>query len=209
MESYPAREKYTRDYASYYAKDRFQTGVARREARIVARLLERCGPLEAALDAPCGAGRLTPLLRAEKVTALDISEGMVAELAERTGVEGVVGDIFALPFEDASYDLALSVRFLHHLPDLETLRDGLAELARVSRRWVLVSYFDSFALQSLRRAIKNRVRARPQHRIARPWREFSAVAKSVGLLPVERACSAPGVSEHWFALFERGGPQPA
>ncbi|NUZ05167.1 class I SAM-dependent methyltransferase [Piscinibacter koreensis] len=46
--------------------------------------------------------------------------------------------IAALPFRDQSFDLAVCTEVLEHLED-DVLEDGVAELARVSRRHVLVS----------------------------------------------------------------------
>jgi len=64
------------------------------------------------------------------VIAVDQSERMV-ELTRSRGVEAVVGDVQALPFEDASFDCVVAAWMLYHVPDLDL---GLSELARVLRR---------------------------------------------------------------------------
>ena len=92
---------------------------------------------------------------------------------------------------------------LHHLPDEGTLERCLTELARVSSGHVLVTYFDTFALQNLRRWFKQRRRKRPGHRLSRSWSTFSEIARRAGLEPVKRRCSAPGFSEQWFVLFRK------
>jgi SAM-dependent methyltransferase len=48
----------------------------------------------------------------------------------------VVADVEHLPFEDQSFDLVLVHDGLHHL---ERPQAGLAEMARVARRWVSVT----------------------------------------------------------------------
>jgi ubiquinone/menaquinone biosynthesis C-methylase UbiE len=73
------------------------------------------------------------IVRAAPVTVvgLDISSSMIEQRGEDPMlVENVVGDMEALPFDDASFDAALFVGALHHVPDpLQALR----EAARVVR----------------------------------------------------------------------------
>jgi len=71
----------------------------------------------------------------ERVTATDISAGMLAALrgsADRLGldVRTVETDAERLPFDDASFDLVFGHAVLHHIPDLER---ALAEFHRVLR----------------------------------------------------------------------------
>jgi demethylmenaquinone methyltransferase/2-methoxy-6-polyprenyl-1,4-benzoquinol methylase len=85
------------------------------------------------LDACCGTGDLA--IAAERaggrVTGLDFSEQMLVRARGKSdSVEWVLGDVTALPFDDASFD-AVTVGFgIRNVPDLEA---GLAELARVVR----------------------------------------------------------------------------
>jgi len=71
----------------------------------------------------------------ERVTATDISPGMLATLrdsADRLEVEvrTVETDAERLPFDDASFDLVFGHAVLHHIPDLQ---GALAEFRRVLR----------------------------------------------------------------------------
>ncbi|MBL4846842.1 MAG: class I SAM-dependent methyltransferase [Planctomycetes bacterium] len=201
---YPARSKYDRAVAENYATTRFAPRVDRRERQIVGALAASCEPFQTVLDAPCGTGRMTGLFLSKRVTALDLSPAMLEHVKRVDGVAEVhEGDIENLPFPDGHFDLVVSVRFLHHLPDESTVERCLSELSRVSGGHVLVSYFDTFALQNLRRWFKQRRRERPGHRRSRPWRVIAAIARRVGLEPVARRCSAPGVSEQWFVLFRK------
>jgi SAM-dependent methyltransferase len=61
------------------------------------------------------------------VRYVDISRRMVA-LAGARGVDAQVGDVQALPFENASFDTLVAAWMLYHVPDLDR---GVAELARV------------------------------------------------------------------------------
>ncbi len=89
---------------------------------------------ERALDVGAGTGALAFALasRVREVVALELDE----ELAERaradapTNVQVVVGDGEHLPFDAFSFDLAGSLRTLHHTRRPELM---VAELARVTR----------------------------------------------------------------------------
>jgi SAM-dependent methyltransferase len=101
------------------------------------------------LEVGCGTGwfaaRVQRELGAETV-AIDQSERMV-QLARAEGVDARVGDIQALPFEDASFDCAAANWMLYHVPDLD---QGLAEIARVLRpggRLVAITNSDDHLLE--------------------------------------------------------------
>ena len=99
----------------------------------------------AVLDIPVGTGRfLDSYARCGfQITGIDISPDMVAVSRRRASALGLqsatfaVGDATRLQLADQSVDLAVSVRFLNHL-ELDTVRSVVAELARVSRRFLIV-----------------------------------------------------------------------
>jgi demethylmenaquinone methyltransferase / 2-methoxy-6-polyprenyl-1,4-benzoquinol methylase len=106
-------------------------GLDRRWRRLAAETVVRPG--DAVLDACCGTGDLA--IAAERaggrVTGLDFSEQMLVRARGKSdSVQWVLGDVTALPFDDASFD-AVTVGFgIRNVPDLDV---GLAELARVLR----------------------------------------------------------------------------
>jgi demethylmenaquinone methyltransferase / 2-methoxy-6-polyprenyl-1,4-benzoquinol methylase len=106
-------------------------GLDRRWRRLAAETVVRPG--DAVLDACCGTGDLA--IAAERaggrVTGLDFSERMLVRARGKSdSIEWVLGDVMALPFDDASFD-AVTVGFgIRNVPDLEA---GLAELGRVLR----------------------------------------------------------------------------
>ena len=87
------------------------------------------------LDIGCGNGRNAELLaeRVDRVLGLDTSRELLGEARSRVGgaVTLLQGDAARLPVTDDSVDLALYIATLHHLPDRETRRESLVELARV------------------------------------------------------------------------------
>src|SRR4029078_7874839 len=106
-------------------------GLDRRWRRLPADTVVRAGA--AVLDACCGTGDLA--IAAERaggrVTGLDFSEQMLVRArAKSDGVEWVLGDVTALPFDDESCDAVTLGLCIRNVPDLDA---GLAELSRVLR----------------------------------------------------------------------------
>lgn len=86
------------------------------------------------LNIGAGAGSYEPVDRA--VMALEPSRRMIAQRAA-TAAPVVQGVAVALPFPDASFDVALAVLTVHHWPDAAL---GLAEVRRVAGRQVVVTW---------------------------------------------------------------------
>ena len=64
----------------------------------------------------------------------DPSEGMLAVMRERAPlIQAVRASGESLPFEDASFDLALTVATLHHVAEQQAVRATLGEMVRVVR----------------------------------------------------------------------------
>jgi ubiquinone/menaquinone biosynthesis C-methylase UbiE len=113
------------------------------------------------LDAPCGYGRFSTVFarHGARVIAADVSAAMVGRARERVAEEGrrgmyVVMDIRHLPFKDDSVEATFTMRLFHHGFAREQMGEILAELARVSHRWVILSYYRSNWLHGLFRRLK-------------------------------------------------------
>jgi len=109
----------------------------RRGAAALAERLADLLPLrgdERVLDVGAGIGAVAFALapRAASVIALEVDEeaAEVARAEAPANCEVVVGDGEKLPFDDFSFDVAATVRTLHHTPRPELL---VAELARVTK----------------------------------------------------------------------------
>jgi ubiquinone/menaquinone biosynthesis C-methylase UbiE len=95
-------------------------------------------PSESSLDVACGPGTVVAAFaaRCAQSAGLDATAAMLDQaraLAAARGLANVAwhqGDVYALPFGDASFDI-VSCRFAFH--HLERPRRALAEMARVSR----------------------------------------------------------------------------
>ena len=158
----------------------------RRELKIVDRALTRAGAAGRLLDCPCGAGRLTPTLlrHGDHVTAVDLSAAMVdeardalQELADAGRVDFAVASVDALPFEDDSFDTAVSHRLIHHVADAEERAGMLRELRRVAQRRVVLSFNDATTFKMRWQARRGKTR----RRIAMKPHELRAEAHEQGL----------------------------
>jgi len=154
-------------------------------------LLDACRPLAqgdaghplagcSVLDVGTGTGRAAiGLARAGAlVTGVDASSEMLEVARSRAEVAGVVatfdvGDAHALPFPDAHFDAAVSLRVLMHTPDWQRC---VGELCRVARTRVVVDFpsrSSLAALESLARHLKRAAggkveayRVMPERRVA-------------------------------------------
>jgi ubiquinone/menaquinone biosynthesis C-methylase UbiE len=103
-------------------------------------LVEAAGPRvdDVSLDVACGPGTVVCAFarRVRRAEGLDATEAMLAEarrLAAAAGVENVAwhrGDVYALPFAAAAFDI-VSCRFAFH--HLEAPEEAFAEMVRVCR----------------------------------------------------------------------------
>jgi ubiquinone/menaquinone biosynthesis C-methylase UbiE len=100
-----------------------------------------------ALEVGSGTGyfslNLVQLGVVERLTATDISPGMLKRLANTAealgigGVTTVATEAEGLPFEDESFDLVFGHAVLHHIPDLDT---AFAEFRRVLRPGGVIAF---------------------------------------------------------------------
>jgi ubiquinone/menaquinone biosynthesis C-methylase UbiE len=148
-----------------------------------------------------------------KLTATDISPGMLAQLAataEALGLDGVttvVTEAETLPFADESFDLVLGHAVLHHIPDLDR---AFAEFKRVLRPGGRVVFAGEPSRYGDRLAVLPK---RAGMLVAPAWRRlFGARARAVAEVDQSEGHSLEGeVDVHAFApadlrrLLERAG----
>lgn len=149
------------------------------------------GPAPEVLDAGCGGGFLSNRLAAEgfRGTGLDLAADSLA-VARRhdatASVRYVAGDVYAMPFPDASFDVVTAMDLLEHVEDPAR---AIAEFARVLRPGGLLIFhtFNRNPLAGLViiKFVEWLVKNTPKHmhvlRLFIKPREAAAYARAAGL----------------------------
>jgi len=205
--SYAARTKY--DEPGRAA--RYRARSVRRDAEEWA-LLERClasVPVPAsALDVPCGTGRVAERLldRGIPVRGADLSPAMrqetEARLGSRDGFLGVAAldlDAAVDPEEGLRADLVVCFRFLHHLPDEAARARVLANLRRLTRRDLLLSFHHPVSVHNLSRGLRRVLTGRHGDRYAVTVGRLRREAAAAGLALVEAQALGAWRRDLWVA----------
>lgn len=207
---YAASRSSERGAASYetkYERELHKRISDRVERRVIARALALTGgPHERILDLPCGAGRLSselvPHARSKAIVEADYSHAMLVRCeANARGYEPRLArlDALNLPFAARTFDLVFSVRISHHIARAEDRERWLLELCRVSRRWVVATYFDAASFKNLVRRALTAKRSKNAMTGARV-QELAARAgfRVVAAIPLSRLFSG-----HRYLVLER------
>jgi ubiquinone/menaquinone biosynthesis C-methylase UbiE len=202
-----ASERGAASYETKYERELHKRISDRVERRVIARALALTGgPHERLLDVPCGAGRLSPELighaKNKVIFEADYSPTMLLRCgANARGYEPRLTRLNALslPFAPGTFDLIFSVRISHHIAKAEDRERWLLELCRVSKRWVVATFFDERSFKNmLRRALSSK---RPKNTMAVP--RVRELAEKAGfevraMLPLSRLFSG-----HRYLVLER------
>ncbi|MDH4208842.1 MAG: methyltransferase domain-containing protein [Anaerolineae bacterium] len=110
-------------------------------------------------------GRLADLYAGyQQVVLLDPAKSQLRRAQERLGNDSryiyVVGDVYCLPLSSASFDVALTVRVLHHLTDLPAAFQEIQRLLRPQGRYIL-EYANKRNLKEILRYMAGRSQRRP------------------------------------------------
>ena len=152
------------------------------------------------LDVPCGAGRFHEMLKAGgyRLLAADISQEMLdVARSSRLAEDYLLADAETLGLPDKSVDCVFCIRLFHHVGSPDTRRRIFKEFARVSRGWVLVSFYHSNCLKRFRKLVRGKS-------VSGEHVSFSALkaeAGEAGLQVVRTAAVARYLLPQWFVLF--------
>ncbi len=182
------------------------------EHRLVHRLLQKASnekSIGPALDLPCGYGRLYPIVRdlAERVVEGDWSFHLLSLARERQRLGDslpayVRATALALPFPDGVFDLVLSVRLCHHIREHDERCRYVREIMRVSRQWVIFTYFD-------RDSLKNRLRewlrqfSKKRSKWTLSFSEIETLAESAGFDVAHSVPLSRFFSGHRYVVLRR------
>lgn len=195
------------EYASRFERGPRKT-IDEREQRTVQKIFSRLSDCSSVLDVPCGAGRfLTNLSRNNrKVTGMDTAAEVLEYARQRAVDLGIPakfqqGDASKIPLPDASVDVVFCNRLLHHITSAEERAVFLREFNRVTRRYLVVSFFDYLAFGGIRRFLK-KLKGRSVTYAGQPTlQQFRMEVERCGFRILEIVPTGPfWVSEKYFVL---------
>lgn len=199
-------------YNLAYREKLLKRSSTRREFDLLSAHAARVGHSRVVLDLPCGGGRLTPAFAdaADLVIEADIALGQVLfgrkESAVATPRFWMTASAFHIPLRDQAIDGTISVRLSHHLPTAAERERHLTELLRVSRRFVIMTFFDHYSLKNWLRRLR-----RPFDRQAPKMTMTTAQVAEIARRHGARLVAAPPLSRigsgHRYALIVRDGAQ--
>ena len=199
-----------RGEADRYRFERYRRGPQRwlhdREAAIVDEMLATLAAGAAAprfLDVPSGFGRMTARVPSSfRTVAADLSATQARLVLPFA--PAVAGNLLAgLPFADCTFDAVLCVRLLHHLRDGGDRDLAIAELARVSRGHVLLSYYEDVALWRTHRRLMEALRLRKPRISSIGRAELEERCRRAGLSVTDHRPVLRGVHAHVFVLLKK------
>jgi len=190
------------------------------EQRLLRRLLRSAdiGKLDGfILDLPCGYGRLYHIVRefGARVIESDWSFPLLAT-ARRYHTEHVVGPMpsayvrataLQLPFQDRAFDFVLSVRLSHHISEEPERVQHLRELMRVSRAWVMFTYFDAASFKNRTHEKRRRYNGK-RSKWTMSFPRVQDLSHSQGYQLVQSAWLSRFFSGHRYTLWRRQPVDP-
>ena len=201
------------DYNEQFRRKPLKLGVTGRERSLIRRFLKPLGRSQAILEIPCGGGRLTPGFAdlADLVIEADVAIGQVeygrAHAQLSTPNVWMTASAFHIPLRDRSVDGAVCVRLSHHLPTSAERERLFGELLRVSRRFVVVTFFDRHSLKNLTYRLRHPFRGGPP-KLTMTRSEVEALARAGGGKLIAVAPLSRIGSGHRYALILKDASRP-
>jgi ubiquinone/menaquinone biosynthesis C-methylase UbiE len=196
--------------ARLYA-ERFETGSRRgineREQRAVAKIFDALPDCRSVVDVPSGAGRFAKVLaRDRELIEADVAFEILEFARERAEsaslpVRFVQSDAAKLPLADASVDAVFCNRLLHHILKSAEREVFLREFHRVTRRYVVISFFDYHAFGGVRKLLKALKGRKPKYDEQPTLAQFTDEVTRCGFNTRDViATGAPWVAQKYFVL---------
>jgi cyclopropane fatty-acyl-phospholipid synthase-like methyltransferase len=205
--AYSGRVRYTAAASLRYQK----RNPRRHEAEM--RLIERAFqlvPPGRVLDVPCGCGRVGFWLARQgfTVTAADLSDAMLDLTREEAARESLnvdvqKQDVERLQFPEKNFDSVISFRLFHHFPNREIRARAVAELCRVSRQHVLISYFSPWSTSALKQRGQIFFFNHTKKKFPTPLKELRGYFEANGFRLVRDFAQSPFFHTLHLAVFER------
>lgn len=207
-------EKAAQSYSTKYQRIWHKRLSDRREREVIrAALAQTGGPHDRVLDMPCGAGRLTSELLpfGREFYGVDYSEAQLKICHGRYTDERlkvVQASCFELPFEDGFFDLVFSVRLSHHIGKPDQRARYLEELFRVSKSYVIATFFDEFSFKNRLREFRRKyLGSRKRGKFTMSMEQLTKIGAAanwemLAAIPISRVASG-----HKYVVFENKSRQ--
>lgn len=200
-------------YNTEYEAHRLKRWSTATEYRLLERLLGSQGRSEVILDIPSGGGRLSPRIAeyAELVVEADIALGQVLYGSRKpplaTPQVWMTASAFHIPFRDNAVDGTVCPRLNHHLPSAAERERLIEELLRVSKRFVIMTFFDHYSLKNWLRRIRAPFNKKPP-KLTMTVERVRELAEANGARLVACPMLSPTSSGHRYALMVKDGAEP-
>lgn len=208
----------SKSVAEHYDERRFTSVGGRAYDRMEKRAVLSCldaaqkaSPINALLDLACGTGRMSEFLagRGYQLTCGDISDEMLAVAKARLTSAGFGQvaflrlDIYHTGLADEAFDCVSAFRLFQHLTS-EQRAEALREMARISRRFVLVNVMFTSAYYGAVRKMRLAL-GRYTTRYTSTQSEIDHELKHAGLKVVQSVFTQPGFNGNRVLLLEKTG----
>ena len=200
-----------KERAARYSK-RFEHGSRKRtdlrEQKAVARIFAALKDCQSVLDVPCGAGRFAATLgKGDRLLIeSDVAHEMV-DIARQHGrqlgvrARWIQSDAGRLPVRDGAVDCIFCNRLLHHILPVDERAMFLKEFRRVTRRWLVLTFFDYQVFGPVRKALKTLKGRKPLYAAQPTFKQFEAELTAAGFCVRNVVPTGPvWVSEKYLVL---------
>jgi len=184
------------------------------EMRLIHRAMMLVPNTHHVLDVPCGDGRVMLDLaqRGYAVTGADVSEEMTHAARQAMAESGLScpvhrEDLQQLTFPDRSFDTVICFRLFHKLPT-ELRQVIIGQLCRVSRHYVLLSYFSAWSYISLNRKLYEVVGGNKPDRLATALKDLKGAFAHCGFELLKDFAQLPLLRAVHLAMWKRIAPIP-
>ena len=209
----PFQKHEVADYERRRYKGIDQKIVDSRERNILKKILKRMTSYSRlALDVPCGYGRFSQLLleRNFSIVSSDLSFHMVNRAVHRDlGKDnqkhlGCIVDAKKLmPFMACSFDIVFCMRFFHHVHEKKERETILKEFSRISRKWLILSYYEINQLHLLQRKLRKKMNKSRTRIKMISNKDFYEEAEKTGWRAIKIFSLFPGIHSQHIALLRK------
>jgi ubiquinone/menaquinone biosynthesis C-methylase UbiE len=178
-----------------------------RERKLLRRIFDVVGSHDRVLDLPSGTGRLFRTIQpfGKRFVETDVSREML-KLARVNLAEWkpdlVQASAFHMPYKTGAFDCVFSARLTHHIPETAERDRFIRELGRVSKNYVVMTFFHTWSFKNVLRRIR-KLWNKKRPKITMTTGELRDVAKTAGLELVRTFPLARFFSGHHYAILKK------